>query len=1025
MLNVGGTAYDDLILTPGSKIYFDLKYDGYNQDKSFTFKKTYTVQHTYTTTSTKSAFELWADAETNWTKESYAFDWAIPNGSGDTTHTVNKFTIPSQDEDDESFEFWLWKDTGATFAPPTTRWHCSWTTTERVAFFERGRITINLDMDLLPGILTFETDPKELNSDVYFETEQTFKIESGYHQGTEQHQTSSAPAIIKLNYGNCYSFANGVESISVRDDRFEQFLDIDTRPNINLLQGYARRESKNRLIFSSSFNENTKYNSLNEFNSSRGITKYMDMKYGSVQRVYSREDDLLVFQEDRVSKVLYGKGVISSPDGTGTLSQIEQVLGQDIPFTGEFGIGKSPESFASYENNVYFADPYRGAVLRLGQNGITPISSEGMKSYFKTTLYNNRNYFNVGGYDPKHNQYILTPGESGPKTEATPQTTCNSEMVVKVSKTSSHSYVWNLSDQIGTYTLNYTVTGGNADITIDYNSSQTTTTVSGTGTLTFSGNPNNDTNAVITVITNASASSDLSTVTLKNVCPPVETMNITVLVVNDGYEAGQNVINRFKHSGANVYNSNTDVFDSSGTTRFETFVGNMGSNNIPDNGDTVTLSSLRYPKVHSGDFNPCNDLGYWITSAASPTVADILTNANFTGSTTHAETTVQEENTLQFTFNRSNTNENLYLVFDYRDTLPVLVNDSVTGISNGGSSTVNVVTNDTIPSPYTLTIKTPPTNGTATIVSGSPTTSITYQHTAGSALVDSFQYEVSRGGTCVSIATVSTQALGITENTYIYIYFDASGSMDNTLTELRDLKDGSLKGVLQDLYATAGTASSGNSNTATNGSDAYDSHVTLVYEEDNNTATRWANEQTWAALSDLDVNDFLVNGHNDFPSDADNVVFLIFQDEASAVYHPSEPTSQCQTDIASLRSRMTTLNASNNNFYRGVLFQVDGSADFKTHVTNVFTSASPYTSTGGLSDFNTDTSGVLKPYLKLITDIEDSNNNDATAPHKPAPDQAERFDQWEYYYLYWVTKALDDLGYDSDGSLGWPIVKDD
>ena len=103
----------------------------------------------------------------------------------------------------------------------------------------------------------------------------------------------------------------------------------------------------------------------------------------------------------------------------------------------------------------------------------------------------------------------------------------------------------------------------------------------------------------------------------------------------------------------------------------------------------------------------------------------------------------------------------------------------------------------------------------------------------------------------------------------------------------------------------------------------------------------------------------------------------------------------------------------------------DVNKTFKSHINNVFSGASPYASTAGLSDFNQATSGVLKPYLTLVNDIEDSNNNDATAPHKPAPNQSERFDKWEYYYLYWVTKALDDLGFDDNGSLGWPIIKDD
>ena len=56
--------------------------------------------------------------------------------------------------------------------------------------------------------------------------------------------------------------------------------------------------------------------------------------------------------------------------------------------------------------------------------------------------------------------------------------------------------------------------------------------------------------------------------------------------------------------------------------------------------------------------------------------------------------------------------------------------------------------------------------------------------------------------------------------------------MNNTLTELQTMRTGSLKGVLQDLYATGNTESAGNTDTTTNGSDAYDSHVSIVYCDD-------------------------------------------------------------------------------------------------------------------------------------------------------------------------------------------------
>ena len=1039
VLNAAGNAYDDQTLNPGSILEFDFHFDGYNEDDSFSFKKKYTVQNTYTSSNTVSAFELWADAETTWAKTSFTTSSSNSGYIGDYGgQTVNKFFIPAQDDTnpvtEDGFHFFTVKQAHPLGAPWTDRFLLHVEPSEHTAFFERGRLTCKLDIILVDGITIFETDPMELNSDIYYETDETFNIESGLHQGSEQNQSNSQPAITQLNFGNCFSFGNAVESISVRDDRFEPYLDIDTRPNVTLLEGFERLESRNKLIYSGGFNENNAYNTLNEFNASRGITKFMDMKYGSVQRVHSRESDLIVFQEDRVSKVLYGKNIINAPDGTGSLTQIEQVLGQDVPFTGEYGIGLSPESFASYENSLYFADPNRGAVLRLGQQGITPISAQGMKSYFKSTLYANRNHFNPGGYDPKHNQYVLTPGESA-KTVAAAETTCNSEITARVSQT--YTYTLKVT-QPGTHTLAYNVSAANVNISINYNGSTTNHNgLFGSGNLTFGANPSSDPTAVITITAAPTENqSSVAYVTIHNQCPEPETMNVTILVVNDAYQANETIINRFKNSGVNVFNEVTDTFDASGTTRFETFSGDMGTTAIPQNGDTVTISSLRVKQAHTGDFNPCNDLGYWITASANPTVSDILTNANFSGSVTNSETTSMEENVLQFTFNRSNTNENLFIVYDYRDVLPVLVGDAITGISNGGSSTVNVVSNDTIPSPYTLTIENPPSNGTATIVSGSPTTSITYSHTAGADLTDTFTYKVSRGGTCEAVCTVTTQALAITQNTYIYIYFDASGSMNNTLIALREMQTNSLKAVLQDLYATGGTASSGNTNNATNGSDAYDSHVSIVYEDDNDNNTKWQNERTWAALSDNDVNDFLSNGHNNFPADADNVVFLLFQDEAQgsqgADYHDNPADGQIQgshaTDIATLRSRINTLNSSNNNFYRGVVFQVEGAnnSGFKAYLQAVQGSTGNFSGTSGLNDY---ASGSTN-YLGFTYDIEDavvssgSTLNNSVAPYKPGS-SSDRFDKWEYYYLYHVTNELKDLGFDNNGALGWPIIKDD
>ena len=996
-----GQGFEYLDINSGSQIEFDFyAYENQdaNNDDTRVFRKKYKVTGNYSTDADGSAFWKWLDAET---------EWNVPAGQDYYIDPNSQFRLRNRDTGT------FVNGQNSTFRP-----RINVETTEYTRKWEGGRCTGTIKLQLVNGLLIFETIGKEVDNEIYYETEQTFKIENGLHKGNTQDQTSSVPAICSLNFFNCFSFGNGLESINIRDDRFTYKLATDYRPNISLEQGYNEIKVTHGLIHSGSYNENSGYNALNEFNSSRGITKNLDTKYGSIQKLFSRERDLIVFQEDRVSKVLYGKTILTSPDGTGSLSQIESVLGQDVPFSGEYGISTDPESFAYFEGRMYFTDANRGAVLRLGGDGISPISYQGMKAFFKRELYGNKGNWNIGGFDPKFHQYVLTMG-SEQKPADPLELDCASNFVRTI--TSAFNYDLNLGSFPGTATIAYT-TSSSIDIVVVYNgNTYTNSGLTGTGSVTFpvTSTDLETTNIADVTITPASSAQ----VTITHTCPEPETLEVILVVVNDSTEAGQTIINRYKHDGAQggSYSSDLDVFDADELTRYEVLSGFMGTDIIPDNGDTVTLSSLRQIGVHTGDFNDCNSLGYLVSAASGLTVQNIIDQATYPSVTGQTLSNGDEENTVSFTFNRNNTSEKLYLVWNYIDTLPVLVDDSVTGITNGGSSTINVIANDTIPSPYTITIGTQPTNGTAVVNADN---TITYTHTAEAGLDDSFTYIVDRGGTCTAEATVTTQALAISVDTYIYIYFDASGSMNTTLSELQTMRTGGLKSTLQDLYATGGTESSGNTDPATNGSDEYDNKVSIVY---NPTPTgSWSNEQTFAALSDNDVNDFLsTSTHNAFPTDASNVIIMIFQDESSAYNADGSgttaptPTAVYNTDIADLRSRVSSLNSTNSGFYRGVVFNVTGYAQFGAFLQAVENGTGSYSGTSGLSDLM----GGSTPTFSFAYNVQESDNNDANAPLKPGS-TTDRFDQWQYYYLWHITNELNSLGFTPDG-VTWPVILDD
>jgi len=149
------------------------------------------------------------------------------------------------------------------------------------------------------------------------------------------------------------------------------------------------------MIFSGLYNSTSGVNNLNEFNMAGKITKDVNTTYGSIQAMIARDNDVVVFTEDKVLKVQSGgKDALFNADGNPQLTASNKVLGTTIPFAGDYGISKNPESLATDNYRMYFTDKQRGAVLRLSGNGITPISDAGMKNYFRENL---KYYINITG----------------------------------------------------------------------------------------------------------------------------------------------------------------------------------------------------------------------------------------------------------------------------------------------------------------------------------------------------------------------------------------------------------------------------------------------------------------------------------------------------------------------------------------------------------------------------------------------------------------------------------------------------
>ena len=171
-------------------------------------------------------------------------------------------------------------------------------------------------------------------------------------------------------------------------------------------ENYNLNHRPNAMIYSGIFNSRTDVNQTNEFNSSEPITRAVDASDGSIQKLYAEDTNLIIFQENKVSSALIDKDAVFTAEGLGLTTSGVKVIGQIVPYLGEYGISKNPESFAVYGFRKYFTDKDRGVVLRLSRDGITEISSYGMRSFFRDELKNaNKAY---GMFDIHSKNYVLS-----------------------------------------------------------------------------------------------------------------------------------------------------------------------------------------------------------------------------------------------------------------------------------------------------------------------------------------------------------------------------------------------------------------------------------------------------------------------------------------------------------------------------------------------------------------------------------------------------------------------------------------
>jgi hypothetical protein len=411
---------------------------------------------------------------------------------------------------------------------------CSWPNVKT------SRIEARIIIQKAGGALVFETEPTDALPDLYYENHESFEIDtSGNHlcNDVSQDIAGGVSGVSILDFYNCYSFGNGVESFRIKDSIVGDSFLLGQRVTSVAETDFSEVHRFSDITYSGVYNRESNVNKLNEFNLGLLNFKNLEALYASIQRMHPRQTDLLVFQEDRVSRVLVGKNILTDSTGGGVVASVPEVLGNQIARTEEFGICKQPESFASFGNDIYFTDIKKGAVLKLSGEQLLIISDIGMRSYFRDSFSPIKNAPVRGAYDPFVKDYVLHVGDE-PGSQVT-YVNCGTEKyygniteptVIRV------YYPTNIGD------VNIYVTGpiiGDGNIDVIYNTVIVgNITISTGGTVTFNKDLPNVNYADI-VVTPSGEAGFLLTTTCPLGAPPITVYAMVLTNANDAELDGQ------------------------------------------------------------------------------------------------------------------------------------------------------------------------------------------------------------------------------------------------------------------------------------------------------------------------------------------------------------------------------------------------------------------------------------------------------------------------------------------------------
>jgi len=269
-------------------------------------------------------------------------------------------------------------------------------------------------------------NPTSVTDSVFNEFGETYDIYEldgvNYHRGMDQDQTGSQPATFTFIEGDVYFHQRNMypglvatpplsfDTVTVFDANYSDF--FVSSVNDNGRAQVININAKNKLFktlnrFSRDYQLSTNINQTNRFYYNN-FTEY-SLEFGEILRLHVKDQYMKVGQQLKIGRVPVGLQIIKSSGGASSLIVSDTLLNTIEYYTGEVGVGESPESWASFNFADYFMDTVRGALVRNSINGNEVISRLYKINAWaiKNIVLRTGNYKGYGCYNQATNEYII------------------------------------------------------------------------------------------------------------------------------------------------------------------------------------------------------------------------------------------------------------------------------------------------------------------------------------------------------------------------------------------------------------------------------------------------------------------------------------------------------------------------------------------------------------------------------------------------------------------------------------------